>query len=122
MLQEFIAEKPVTLNGMVGIYPANAVGDDIEIYTDESRTTVRGTLFGLREQCEKDSKTAPCAACFMIACPQCMPPHIGFLGGGGVERMSAQYSLCMPSLTPCSAFYEVFACQATLYAERISRL
>lgn len=61
MLDEFIAEEHVTLNAIIGLYPANAVGDDIEVYTDESRAEVRGTLFGMRQQTEKDSKTDPCA-------------------------------------------------------------
>jgi 5-methyltetrahydrofolate--homocysteine methyltransferase len=67
MLREFIAAKPVKLNAIVGIYPANAVGDDVELYTSEDRTTVRATLYGLREQCEKDSKTAPCVPSFVPA-------------------------------------------------------
>lgn len=31
MLREFVKDKRVTLNGIVGFYPANAVGDDIEV-------------------------------------------------------------------------------------------
>jgi cobalamin-dependent methionine synthase I len=54
-------------NAIVGIYPANAVGDDVEPYTSEDRTTVRATLYGLREQFEKDSKTAPCVPSFVPA-------------------------------------------------------
>lgn len=60
MLQEFVREKHVTLAAIVGLYPANAVGDDIEVYTDESRTTVSHTLYGLRQQAEKDDKKEPC--------------------------------------------------------------
>lgn len=41
MLVEFVKHKHVRLNGLVGFYPANAVGDDIEVYTDESRTQAR---------------------------------------------------------------------------------
>ncbi len=35
---------------MIGLFPANAVGDDIEVYTDESRETVAMTLHTLRQQ------------------------------------------------------------------------
>jgi 5-methyltetrahydrofolate--homocysteine methyltransferase len=42
-------------NGVVGIYPANAVGDDIEIYTDESREEVATTFHTLRQQAKKRS-------------------------------------------------------------------
>ena len=60
-VQDFIRDKPITMHAMVGLYPANAVGDDIEIYTDDERTEVRATLYGLRQQAEKDDgKVSPC--------------------------------------------------------------
>ena len=63
MLSDFIKDKPVTLHAIVGIYPANAVGDDIEIYTDDERNEVKCTMFGLRQQQEKEGTGAePCAA------------------------------------------------------------
>ena len=37
---------------MIGLFPANAVGDDIEVYTDETRTEVRTVLHHLRQQGE----------------------------------------------------------------------
>ena len=37
---------------MFGFFPANAVGDDIEVYTDDSRTEVLTTLHNLRQQGE----------------------------------------------------------------------
>ena len=53
MLDKMIAEKWVTANGVIGLFPANQVGgDDVEIYTDESRTEVRATLRNLRQQGE----------------------------------------------------------------------
>ena len=65
MLNEFIRDKPVKLHAIVGLYPANSVGDDVEVYTDETRTEVRATLFGLRQQTEKETKTEPCATPFL---------------------------------------------------------
>lgn len=50
MLNDFIKNKRVRLNAVVGFYPANAVGDDIEVYADENRSSVRAKLFGLRQQ------------------------------------------------------------------------
>lgn len=41
MLRDFVENKRVRLNGIVGFYPANSVGDDIEVYSDESRSEVR---------------------------------------------------------------------------------
>jgi 5-methyltetrahydrofolate--homocysteine methyltransferase len=52
MLDQLIKEKWLTANGVIGFFPANAVGDDIEVYADESRTTVIQTLRNLRQQGE----------------------------------------------------------------------
>jgi 5-methyltetrahydrofolate--homocysteine methyltransferase len=52
MLDRLIKEKWLTANGVIGFFPANAVGDDVEVYTDESRTTVLQTLRNLRQQGE----------------------------------------------------------------------
>ena len=52
MLDKVIAEKWLTANGVFGFFPASAVGDDIEVYTDESRTEVLTTLHNLRQQGE----------------------------------------------------------------------
>jgi 5-methyltetrahydrofolate--homocysteine methyltransferase len=53
MLDRIIAEKWLRANGVVGLFPANRVdGEDIAVYTDESRTEVRTTLHQLRQQTE----------------------------------------------------------------------
>lgn len=52
MLDTLIKEKWLTANGVIGFFPANAVGDDIEVYTDENRTEVLTTLHNLRQQGE----------------------------------------------------------------------
>ena len=52
MLDTMIKEKWLTANGVIGFFPANAVGDDIEVYTDETRTEVMTTLHNLRQQGE----------------------------------------------------------------------
>ena len=52
MLDQAIKEKWIQANGVIGLFPANAVGDDIEVYTDESRSTVKATLRNLRQQAE----------------------------------------------------------------------
>ncbi len=50
MLDRVIAEKWLTANAVFGFFPASAVGDDIEVYTDESRSAVLTTLHNLRQQ------------------------------------------------------------------------
>ncbi|WP_458316318.1 methionine synthase [Mycolicibacterium brisbanense] len=52
MLDTLIKEKWLTANGVIGFFPANAVGDDIEVYTDETRSEVLTTLHNLRQQGE----------------------------------------------------------------------
>ena len=52
MLDTMIKEKWLRANGVIGFFPANAVGDDIEVYTDETRTGVLTTLRNLRQQGE----------------------------------------------------------------------
>jgi 5-methyltetrahydrofolate--homocysteine methyltransferase len=50
MLDRLIEERWLTANGVIGFFPANAVGDDIEVYRDAERSEVRTTLFNLRQQ------------------------------------------------------------------------
>jgi len=53
MLERIVNERWLTANGAVAFFPANSVGDDIEVYTDESRSTVLFTWHGLRQQTRK---------------------------------------------------------------------
>jgi len=53
MLERIIREKWLTANGVFVIAPANAVGDDIEIYTDETRREVAAVFHMLRQQSRK---------------------------------------------------------------------
>jgi 5-methyltetrahydrofolate--homocysteine methyltransferase len=53
MLERIVAERWLTANAAVAFYPANAVGEDIEVYTDESRREVLFTWHGLRQQTRK---------------------------------------------------------------------
>ncbi|NUR10040.1 MAG: methionine synthase [Nocardioidaceae bacterium] len=52
MLDRIVAEKWITARAVFGMFPANAHGDDIEVYTDDGRTHVRATLHHLRQQTE----------------------------------------------------------------------
>ncbi|WP_456694776.1 methionine synthase [Aeromicrobium sp. P5_D10] len=53
MLDQLIAEKWIRANGVFGLFPASQIpGDDIEVYTDESRSNVLTTLHQLRQQGE----------------------------------------------------------------------
>jgi 5-methyltetrahydrofolate--homocysteine methyltransferase len=53
LLKRIIDEKLLTARGVYGFFPASAVGDDVEVYADESRTDVLTTFHFLRQQSEK---------------------------------------------------------------------
>jgi 5-methyltetrahydrofolate--homocysteine methyltransferase len=58
MLQRIIGEQWFEARGVVGFWPANADGDDIVLYTDESRQTELARLHSLRQQMAKDKSQA----------------------------------------------------------------
>ncbi len=55
LLDKIEEEKLLQANGVIGLFPANAVGDDIEVYKSEDREEVLTTLHMLRQQAEKRS-------------------------------------------------------------------
>jgi len=53
MLKRLIEGRWLQAHAVVGLYPANSVGDDIVLWTDETRTQRALTWHGLRQQTEK---------------------------------------------------------------------
>ncbi|HZQ45790.1 MAG TPA: vitamin B12 dependent-methionine synthase activation domain-containing protein, partial [Verrucomicrobiae bacterium] len=53
LLKRIVDEKLFTARGVYGFFPANSVGDDIELYTDESRTKLLTAFHTLRQQMDK---------------------------------------------------------------------
>jgi 5-methyltetrahydrofolate--homocysteine methyltransferase len=53
LLKQIVNEKLLQANGVIGFWPANSVGDDIEVYTDDTRKTLLTTIHTLRQQSEK---------------------------------------------------------------------
>ncbi|MFO8000732.1 MAG: methionine synthase [Marinilabilia sp.] len=56
MLQRMRDEEMVKANAVIGLFPANSKGDDIEVYTDEKRNEVQSTFHFMREQQKKQGK------------------------------------------------------------------
>jgi 5-methyltetrahydrofolate--homocysteine methyltransferase len=56
MLQRISDEKMLNANGVIGLFPANSVGDDVEVYTEEDRSEIVTTFHFLREQQKKQGK------------------------------------------------------------------
>jgi len=106
MLKKIIEGRWLTANGVIGLYPANAVGDDIELYTDDTRRNVALTWYGLRQQAareqEDDGSYLPnrCLADFVApgaalpAAPTYAQDYVGLFAvttGLGVEKKEAQF-------------------------------
>ncbi len=54
LLEQIVTEKLITARGVYGFFPANAMGDDVELYTDETRAQTLTYLRFLRQQMEKN--------------------------------------------------------------------
>ena len=65
LLKRIISDGAIEARAVVGLFPAGAVGDDVEVYADERRGTVMGTLRGLRQQFEKAGRPNLCLADFV---------------------------------------------------------
>ena len=53
LLDTIITHRQLEARGVIGFFPANSVGDDIEIYTDDARRTVKTVIHTLRQQAKK---------------------------------------------------------------------
>jgi 5-methyltetrahydrofolate--homocysteine methyltransferase len=97
MLERIIKERWLSANGVVAFYPANSVngGDDIEIYTDESRETVLMTWHNLRQQGVKAADRVNwCLGDFIAPKGSGVKDYIGAFavtGGLGIEPRVAAY-------------------------------
>ena len=66
MLDRIIQEKWLTAKGVIGFFPANSVGDDIEVYSDEKRSKTIARFINLRNQVKKtDGSPNYCLADFI---------------------------------------------------------
>jgi 5-methyltetrahydrofolate--homocysteine methyltransferase len=70
LLEKIVGEKLLQPRGVYGLFPANRAGDDVELYTDESRATVLTTFHFLRQQIDKTDGTPNwCLADFIAPKP-----------------------------------------------------
>ncbi len=96
MLDRLVAERWLTANGVVGLFPANRVGpDDVEVYADESRRDVVATLHNLRQQGQhRDGVPNRSIADFVAPRETGLPDFVGAFavttGLGSAER-AAQF-------------------------------
>ncbi|KAJ2617371.1 hypothetical protein H4S08_000339 [Coemansia sp. RSA 1365] len=97
MLGDLIDNHRIRAEAIVSILPANAQGDDIVVYKDESRTEVGGVYYGLRQQAEKDKESNEAYMClsdFIAPASTGIPDYIGSIAasaGFGVDELAAKY-------------------------------
>jgi 5-methyltetrahydrofolate--homocysteine methyltransferase len=78
LLKTMIADKWVKANAVIGFFPANSVGDDIEVYVDERRTQLLTTFHMLRQQTRKmKGKYNMCLADFVAPKSSGIGDYIG---------------------------------------------
>ena len=93
MLQQVIRERWLTAHAVFGLYPANTVGDDIEVYTDETRTQAQMVWHTLRQQHERPAGKPHQALADFVA-GKGTPDWIGAFAvtaGIGIERKLAEF-------------------------------
>ncbi len=95
MLDQIVSEKWLTAKAVIGFFPANSVDDDIELYTDESRTEVLEILHHLRQQNVKAPGRANfCLSDFIASKDSGKADYIGgfaVTAGIGIEEKIAQF-------------------------------
>ena len=78
LLDRIIEKKLITARGVYGFFPANAVGDDVELYTDGTREKVLERFHFLRQQANREG-SEPCRSLADFIAPRetGLPDHIG---------------------------------------------
>ncbi|MEE3652672.1 MULTISPECIES: methionine synthase [unclassified Brenneria] len=89
MLDDLSARGALHPRGVVGLFPANRVGDDVEVYTNERRDEVLLVSHHLRQQTEKADFPNYCLADFVAPKSSGKPDYLGaFAVTGGLEEDS----------------------------------
>src|SRR5204863_5841890 len=80
LLNHIIAKNLLVARGVHAFWPANSIGDDVELYTDEERSEKIATFYFLRQQMQKPAgQTNHCLADFIS------PQSKDYLGGFAVS-------------------------------------
>jgi 5-methyltetrahydrofolate--homocysteine methyltransferase len=95
LLDVIIEKNLITARGVYGLFPANAVGDDVELYTDHKRQKVRERFHFLRQQSNKEG-SEPCRSLADFIAPKetGLPDHIGAFAvtsGVGLKELCDSY-------------------------------
>jgi len=95
MLKTLIEERWLTARAVLGLFPANAIGDDVEIYASESRGELLTTLNFLRQQKGKpEGQPHECLADYVAPRASGVPDYCGAFAvtaGIGIEEHVARF-------------------------------
>ncbi len=95
LLDRLVADRSIRASGVYGFWPANADGDDIVVYADDTRTAELTRFPMLRQQREKaDDKPAFCLADFVAPIGSGLADHIGgfaVTAGLGAAELAARF-------------------------------
>ncbi len=95
MLQRIVGERWLTARAVIGFWPANAAGDDVELYADESRSKVVSRVHFLRQQVAKrDGRADMCLADFVAPKGSGVADWLGgfaVTAGIGIEQHLKQF-------------------------------
>ena len=95
LLDRILTEKLLTARGVYGIFPAAAIGDDVELYSDETRTQVQALFHFLRQQAGREG-SEPCRSLADFIAPRetRLPDHVGAFAvtsGIGLSGLTAKF-------------------------------
>jgi 5-methyltetrahydrofolate--homocysteine methyltransferase len=92
LLDLIIEKKLITARGVYGLFPANAVGDDIELYADDNRRKLRERFHFLRQQANKEG-SEPCRSLADFIAPKETGLH-DYIGAFAVTSGIGLKELC----------------------------
>ena len=89
MLKQIVEERWFNPKAVIGFWPANSVGDDIALYTGESRSERLATFHGLRQQLSKrDGRSNTCLSDFVAPAETGIADYVGgFVVTAGLEEV-----------------------------------
>ncbi len=95
LLDEIVREGLLEARGVAGIFPANAVGDDVEVYADEGRGATLVVAHGVRQQFEKGAgRPNSCLSDFVAPREIGIADHVGAFAvtaGIGLDELSERF-------------------------------
>ncbi len=94
LLDRIIREKLLTARAVYGLFPASAIGDDIELYSDSARSRPLDRLHFLRQQAREDDKPCRSLADFIAPKATGLADHVGAFAvtaGIGLKELSDKF-------------------------------